>query len=196
MKLRELLSGRVVTISNILSVLRVVLVPVIGYLLHLEKTTGNEGYKYCSVILFALLLATDFLDGYLARVLNQVSRLGQFIDPLADKIAALGLGILLWYFKDFPLWLLFLMLLRDLYAVAGGLLLFSSRDIQVRPNIFGKCMVTSMGMAGFVYILSPEVRILGLTLQQISIFLILVFMLLSSLTYWKTYSRVYFGNKR
>lgn len=196
MKLRELLSGRVVTISNILSVLRVVFVPIIGYLLHLEKTTGDERYQYCSIILFALLLATDFLDGYLARVLNQVSRLGQFIDPLADKIAALGLGLLLWYYKDFPLWLLFLMLLRDLYAVAGGLLLFSSRDIQVRPNIFGKCMVTSMGVAGFVYILSPEVQIFGITLQQILIFLILVFMLLSSLTYWKTYSRVYFGNKR
>ncbi len=196
MKIRELFTGRILTISNLLSVLRVVLVPVIGFMFELEDKTGSAEYRYYSVLVLILMLATDFFDGYLARALNQVSRLGQFIDPLADKIAMLILGVFLYYYRDFPLWLLLIMIARDIYAVTGGFLLFAERDIQARPNIFGKFMVASLGLTALLYILSPAITIAGFSLQQISIALVLVFLALSTIVYWKTYSKVYFENKR
>ncbi len=196
MKARELFSGRIFTLSNFLSLSRILLVPVIGYCFHMEKTSGMINYKGYALLLFFIVMFTDFLDGFLARYLNQVSRLGQFIDPLADKISALSLGVLLYYYREFPLWLIFIMAARDLYAVIGGFLLYSRRDIQTRPNIMGKAMVCSMGLAGFVYIYNPSVSLSGISLQHVSISLVLFFLLLSSFLYWKTYSRVYFEKMR
>ena len=135
-------------------------------------------------------------DGFLARTLNQVSRLGQFIDPLADKISVLTLAVALCVYKGFPAWMLAVILARDIYAVIGGALLFSRKDIQVRPNIYGKIMVGFMALCGLVFILEPPILIFGLSLQALSIAAVLVFLLLSSLAYWKIYSRIYFGKER
>ncbi|RPI90054.1 MAG: hypothetical protein EHM32_11960 [Spirochaetales bacterium] len=196
MKIRELFSGRIFTISNFLSLTRILLVPFIAVAFHLEKVNGIPEYRYYSIILLVFLAATDFFDGFLARTLNQVSRLGQFIDPLADKIAALTLGIALCVYKDFPFWMLAVILARDIYAVIGGTLLFSRRDIQVRPNIYGKIMVGLLGLSGLVFILEPGITVYGLTLQDISLAAMLVFLFISSFAYWKIYSRIYFGKER
>lgn len=196
MKIKELFTGRVLTLSNLLSVSRILLVPVMWFLFSLERSTGQDRYTLYLVVLLIVIFLTDFLDGFLARALDQVSRLGQFIDPLADKIATLTLAVLLWYYKGFPIWMVFIMMARDLYAVVGGFILFARRDIQGRPNLPGKLMVASMGASALVYILSPSATIAGFTLQEISLFLILLFMSMSSYLYWKTYSKVYFEKKQ
>lgn len=196
MRIRELFSGRIFTISNFLSLTRILLVPFIAIAFHLEKVNGIHEYRYYSIALLVFLAATDFFDGYLARTLNQVSRLGQFIDPLADKISALTLAVALCVYKGFPVWMLAVILARDLYAVIGGTLLFSRRDIQVRPNIYGKVMVGFMALCGLVFILEPEILVLGVSLQTLSLAAVLVFLILSSLAYWKIYSRIYFGKER
>ena len=192
MKVKDLFSGRVFTLSNILSLSRIFLVPFMWYAFYFEQKTGNSVYKYYALLVIFLIVLTDFLDGYLARLLNQVSRLGQFLDPVADKISATGCAILLFYYRDFPLWIIFTILIRDIYAIIGGFLLFSNRDIQGRPNIFGRLMACSMGLSGIVYILSPTIQILDFTLQQISIYLIVIFLVLSVVQYWRTYSMLYF----
>lgn len=196
MKIRELFTGRVFTFSNFLSLSRILLVPVIWYYFEMESTTQLAVYKYYSVILIIVLMSTDYLDGFLARKLNQVSRLGQFIDPIADKISAISMGFILCYYKNFPLWILLVVIIRDLYMFAGGVIMFSKMDIQVRPNVFGRLMVACMPLAAFIYILSPDILFLGLSLQQISIFLILIFLILSTALSWRIYSKVYFEKKR
>ncbi len=195
MKIKELFTGRVFTLSNLLSVSRVLLVPVMWLLFSLEKSTGEDRYTLYLVVLLISIFLTDFLDGFLARALDQVSRLGQFIDPLADKIATLTLAILLCYYKGFPVWMLFIMTARDMYAVVGGFILFSRRDVQGRPNLPGKLMVASMGLSALVYILSPSMKIADISFQEMSLFLILFFLGMSSYLYWKTYSKVYFEKK-
>ncbi len=196
MRIRELFSGRIFTISNFLSLTRILLVPFIAIAFHLEKVNGIREYRYYSIALLVFLAATDFFDGYLARTLNQVSRLGQFIDPLADKISALALAVALCVYKGFPVWMFAVILARDLYAVIGGTLLFARRDIQVRPNMYGKIMVGLMALCGLVFILEPEILLLGVSLQTLSLAAVLVFLVLSSLAYWKIYSRIYFGKER
>ncbi|TAL33960.1 MAG: CDP-alcohol phosphatidyltransferase family protein [Spirochaetes bacterium] len=196
MQIKDLLSGRVFTLSNFLSISRILLSPFVGYMFHMEKATGDVTYRLYSLGLICIIIATDFLDGFLARALNQVSRLGQFIDPLADKITAIIMGALVCYYKEFPLWVLLAVMTRDAYSVIGGILLFTRKDIQGRPNMFGKMMVVSIGFSGLIYVLETHVEILGISLRHISIFLILFFLVLSTLEYWRTYSKVYFEKKR
>jgi CDP-diacylglycerol--glycerol-3-phosphate 3-phosphatidyltransferase len=71
-----------------LTVLRLLLVPVFLILLILASHNSRNGdhLRYAALGVFALMAVTDTLDGYLARKLNQVSKLGTFLDPIADKL--------------------------------------------------------------------------------------------------------------
>ncbi|MFK8069073.1 MAG: CDP-diacylglycerol--glycerol-3-phosphate 3-phosphatidyltransferase [Gammaproteobacteria bacterium] len=69
-------------IPNILTLLRIVLIPVFVVVFYLPKEWAYE----VSAIIFAVAAFTDLLDGYLARKLNQESSLGAFLDPVADKL--------------------------------------------------------------------------------------------------------------
>jgi CDP-diacylglycerol--glycerol-3-phosphate 3-phosphatidyltransferase len=193
MKLAELLTGRILTISNILSLSRVLLFPPLWYLLSMEKETGEGRYHFYIVIIMTFGILTDFLDGYLARLLNQVSRLGQFLDPVADKITALYTFSLLIYYKDYPAWVILVIVLRDLFAIVGGFIIFSNRDIQVRPNTSGKLMVCSLAASAYIYVLTPTFNIFGITLQHLSLVLFVIFTIISMFEYWKTYSNLYFS---
>jgi cardiolipin synthase len=103
-------SDRILTVPNILSFLRLALVPVFLVLL-------VEGEDLIALAVLALSGFTDFLDGYLARRLNQVSKLGQLLDPAADRLyilaALLGLG-----WRDLiPLWVVVVILARDIMLI-------------------------------------------------------------------------------
>ncbi|MET4636871.1 CDP-diacylglycerol--glycerol-3-phosphate 3-phosphatidyltransferase [Mycetocola sp. 2940] len=103
-------SDRILTVPNILSFLRLALVPVFLILL-------VEGEDILALVVLAISGLTDFLDGYLARRLNQVSKLGQLLDPAADRLyilaALLGLG-----WRDLiPLWLVVVIIARDVMLV-------------------------------------------------------------------------------
>jgi CDP-diacylglycerol--glycerol-3-phosphate 3-phosphatidyltransferase len=195
MKISELFTGRIFTISNFLSILRIFLIPLFGYLIYYEHNTGLVIYRHYAIIVMTIMISTDFFDGYTARLLNQVSRLGQFLDPISDKICSISVMVLLIYYKDYPVWILIILLCRDLFAILGGFIIYSKNDIQVRPNTFGKLMVTFMGLSGYIYILSPSFSISGISLQTVSIILVLIFAVLSTIEYWKTYSIVYYDNK-
>jgi cardiolipin synthase len=67
------------TVPNLLSMLRLALVPVFLYLLLTEKYLS-------AIVVLALSSLTDYLDGYFARKFNQVTRLGQLLDPAADRL--------------------------------------------------------------------------------------------------------------
>jgi CDP-diacylglycerol--glycerol-3-phosphate 3-phosphatidyltransferase len=170
MKIQELLTGRVVTFSNFLSLFRIMLVPFFWYYLFKEHHSGNITFMYRALIILIIIALTDFLDGYLARIFNQVSRLGQFLDPISDKITVFFCGILLYFFKDFPLWVVVVVFVRDLIILSGGYFLFIKKDIQVRPNIFGKGLIISLFISGVLYICSPSQQFFDISLQHISCF--------------------------
>lgn len=69
-------------IPNQLTVLRILLIPVFVLLFYSPLSWNN----YFACLVFALAAVTDILDGYLARKLNQISSLGAFLDPVADKL--------------------------------------------------------------------------------------------------------------
>lgn len=74
-------------IPNALTVLRIVLIPVFVGIFYLpDNTVPTHLLNLTAAVIFALAAATDWLDGYLARRLNQTSAFGAFLDPVADKL--------------------------------------------------------------------------------------------------------------
>lgn len=195
MKIKELFADKIFTISNVLSITRVALVPFFGYSLYIEDATGNEDFIYFTLAIAIFMIMTDFLDGYIARMLHQVSRLGRFLDPISDKITINLSLLILHFYKDFPLWIILILILRDLYSVAGGYVILKRNDVQVAPNILGKLMVCSVGLSAIIYIISPDCILMGRSLREISVYLIVLFVVTSTILYWKTYSKVYFEDK-
>lgn len=191
MKIHELLTGRIVTFSNFLSLFRIMLVPFFWYYLNKEHHSGDIAFMYNALIILIIIALTDFLDGYLARIFNQVSRLGQFLDPISDKITVFFCGILLYLFKDFPLWVVSVVFIRDLVILSGGYFLFLKKDIQVRPNLFGKCLIISLFFAGVIYVYNPSPQFFDISLQHISISFIMFFLFTSSLVAFRSYSKIY-----
>ncbi len=99
------------TIPNMLSILRLVLVPVFLLLL----LANLSGWALLTLVVAS---ATDFLDGYLARRLNQQTRLGQLLDPAADRLYILATLVGLAMTSHIPIWLPFVIVSRDILLAA------------------------------------------------------------------------------
>ena len=126
-------------ISNLVSLSRVAMVPLIA--IYLKQNDLSSAY--ICMILIVLAGLSDALDGYLARKFNQVSQLGLILDPLADKVFALSLVVLLIFYREFPLWLAVIILFRDLLILSGSLL-FLKEKIVVSSNNIGKYYFASL----------------------------------------------------
>jgi cardiolipin synthase len=114
-------------LPNLLSVLRLVLVPVTIWLI-----VRNELCPAFYVFVVAGL--TDALDGFLAKRLNAVSKLGAYLDPLADKALLVGINVTLSIGGYLPLWLVLLIVFRDLLIVGGALLVHAlTHRLEMQP---------------------------------------------------------------
>ena len=191
MKIAHLFEGRILTISNLLSVLRVFLVPPMGYCFYLFKQTGDPRYNYLALGVGIVIMLTDYFDGYLARLLKQETMLGRFLDPLADKFTFYITGTLLYWYYGYPLWVILAVLARDIFAIAGGYLIFAKKNIQGTPNRAGKWAVFFMGMSAVAYILAPTVNLYGITLQHASLALLVVCLVVSLVQYLVTYGALF-----
>jgi cardiolipin synthase len=100
-------SSRVLTLPNAISIVRLGGIP-----LFLWLVLGPEADAWALVVLMAAGL-TDYLDGMLARRLNQTTRLGQLLDPIADRLYILAVVVGLALREIIPLWLAVLLPLRD-----------------------------------------------------------------------------------
>jgi len=120
-------------IPNILSIIRILLIPVFAYeFMYVENTI-------ISGIILIVSGITDFLDGYIARKFNLVSNVGKILDPLADKLTQV-VTVLCLALKGLPImWILFaLLVIKDLFLVFGGISLYKKQDMVVSSNWYGK----------------------------------------------------------
>lgn len=100
-----------VSIPNVLSLLRVALIPFILALL-------GGGYNLASAILFAIAALTDMIDGIVARRFNSVTSLGKLLDPLADKLLVCLTLIMLVGLQKAPAWVVLIIVARE-FIVTG-----------------------------------------------------------------------------
>ncbi len=112
----QVASDRVVTIPNALSVARIVVLPVI----YLDLVSGRLLRAF---VLLAVFATTDWLDGYLARRLDQLTRVGALLDPISDRILFVVVGIGFVVAGLLPLWALLVLLVRDVAVLVVGAVL-------------------------------------------------------------------------
>ncbi len=116
-------SDRVLTIPNALSLARIAVLP----LVLLDLLEGRFGR---ALVLLLLIGASDWFDGYLARVLDQRTRLGAVLDPIGDRVVFVVVGVGLVLADLLPLWVLVVLLARELAVLVVGLvLLLAGRSI-------------------------------------------------------------------
>ena len=134
---------RVLTIPNALSAARLAGVPVFLWLVLGPRTATADDW---AVVLLIVAGATDWLDGKIARALNQGSRLGQVLDPAADRLYIAATLVALAVRAIIPWWLLGVLALREL--VVGGALATLKRRVG-----FGTLQVSLVGKAATLCLL-------------------------------------------
>jgi cardiolipin synthase len=119
-------------VPNSLTILRILLIPVYVGLLNYEQ------FDYALGTLFIAGL-TDALDGTIARVANQRTRLGEVLDPLADKLLLTTGFITLSVMHLVPLWITILVVSRDLMLMLGAAVAhFTNTQVDISPTALGK----------------------------------------------------------
>jgi cardiolipin synthase len=119
-------------LANWLTVLRILLIPVFISLLVYRRPGA-------ALLVFTLAAVTDLLDGWVARSRGSQSRLGAFLDPMADKLLLTASFVTLTYSKVIPFWITAVVLSRDVILVVGALLIHMvGGRIHPRPTWAGK----------------------------------------------------------
>jgi len=165
---------------NLLSLSRVAMTPFVGYFL----AQGDDRSTMICAGFLLLAAITDGLDGYLARRLGQVSKLGIVLDPIADKIFAGVLIVLLIAYREFPVWLAAAIIGRDLLILLAGSLLLKGRKVVVPSNITGKYTFTAIAVLIGSYVIRFP---FGIWLMTV---LTLLLLILSTIIYARVFIRV------
>jgi cardiolipin synthase len=132
------------TIPNVITLIRILLTPIFIIFL-------IQGQYRRALVVFLLAGVSDLVDGLIARVWQQKSRLGSYLDPLADKILMAASFVTLSIYRQIPPWLTVVVLSRDV-VLGLGVLIFRLADIPliVRPSLAGKwtttLQVTTVGL--------------------------------------------------
>ena len=135
------------TIPTRITLARLIMSPVfVGLAIKYNSTIklGNPDvlYLYLAMLVFALAVISDALDGYLARKLSQESRIGSFLDPIADKILLLSATITLTFIdcgNPLPVFYTTLVLSRELIQISGAIAIGAILgDIKVKHHWTGK----------------------------------------------------------
>jgi CDP-diacylglycerol--glycerol-3-phosphate 3-phosphatidyltransferase len=183
-KVRKLFS-HVWTIPNVLTMIRLLLVPV--FVVVYFRTTAEP--KYAALAIFAAASLTDMLDGYLARKLNQITDFGKLFDPLADKLMVLSAMVCQAVTGVFPWAAVIVVACKELFMVLGGLFLLS-RDVVVYSNIFGKaaqvCFILSLILSFFHVPLAQWGTRLDLILLWITVGLAILAMIVYTAEYLRS----------
>ncbi len=168
---------KIFTISNLLSLSRIIILPLVVYVIK------NDIYQNNLLIIFFLLffIATDYFDGYFARKLNQITNLGKILDPLSDKITIIVISYLISRYKAFPIWAFYIILIREIFILLGSTILIKKKNFIPVSNIIGKSSIffLCLSFLGYLFLKSNSLipytfLIIALTLYIISFILYLL----------------------
>ena len=117
-------------IPNILTLIRIILIPVTAYLFYIDNITA-------AIIAFLVACVTDIADGFIARHFNMITDTGKLLDPLADKGMQVTVLFSMAARSYLPWAVVIVIILKELLIFAGGLHLYNS-NIIVAANWYGK----------------------------------------------------------
>ena len=131
-------SSRVATVPNLISAIRILLIPLFVALI-VDPDTTTAG-----LIVFGVVVATDWVDGLVARRTGQVSELGKVLDPVADRLAIAAGLIALAIRGVFPWWAAALILVRDVAVFIVGVAVLWRSDVRIEVRWIGKIATFSL----------------------------------------------------
>lgn len=129
------------TIASKITLLRVAFIP--AYMAFMYASGGQSGiWMWIALAIFIIASVTDYVDGEIARSMNQVSDFGKFLDPLADKLLVISAMLMFCQWDMFPAWALMAVLTREL-AVTGLRLVCAGKGNVVAAGWSGKVKTAS-----------------------------------------------------
>jgi CDP-diacylglycerol--glycerol-3-phosphate 3-phosphatidyltransferase len=147
------------TLASKITLVRVAFIPLYMVLMYLSG--GNPGlWMWLGLAVFILASITDFVDGQIARKLNQISDFGKFLDPLADKLLTISAMVMFCQWGRMPAWALMVILARE-FAVTGLRLIAVGKGKVIAAGWSGKIKTTCTMLGLCVWMAFPTVEILG-----------------------------------
>lgn len=165
-------------LPNFITSLRLLAAPVLVWLL-----IQSDFKVSLALVLFAGI--TDWFDGFTARRFGAAGRMGAILDPVADKTMLVVLFITLGFLRLIPLWLMILVIARDVVIVTGAVLLRLFRNIRgFTPSVLGK--VSTFFQIVFVFLVVVDAAFTGIlfrVLEDMALVCTAVFTFLSGVSY-------------
>lgn len=155
MQIREVFEERWFNISNLLSLLRIALLLPFYHFSSLYAESHHAKHLIPLLIAVALIAATDFLDGLLARLLKQKTTLGHYLDPLSDKIIIAGCLAILTVYFNFPAWIFSLYIIREALTTFTSIFIYLKQGIKIHPNRWGKAGMALATLLLLCWLLQP-----------------------------------------
>lgn len=140
-------------LPNILTIIRFIIVPFMAYFLINENFT-------IAILLYVLASATDVLDGFIARKFNQITDLGKFLDPLADKLLQFSALVGLWIVNLIPIWIVIIFFIKEISMGLGAIKLLK-KHVIIQSKWFGKLSTIFFFLAIIASMLSSKITILA-----------------------------------
>ncbi|MBU0951901.1 MAG: CDP-alcohol phosphatidyltransferase family protein [Elusimicrobia bacterium] len=143
-------------IANLITLIRILLVPVFIYYLKL----GNN--NSIPLIIFSICVLTDLLDGFLARTLKMQTQIGSTLDPIADKVLIISSYYIFCALGKIPMWLFLLVIGKDIIIVSGLIFIFTiTHKYRISVQFIGKLNTTMQVLTIFLVLLGlPNLQIL------------------------------------
>ena len=180
-------------LPNQLTVLRIIMIPIFILVLVLPidlgtltvGTTQLANTHLIAAILFAAASITDWLDGKIARSRGLVTNFGKFADPLADKMLVMTAFIMLVELDKAPGWVVSIIVCREL-AVTGLRLLLVEQSGEVMAAAWPGKIKTATQMVAIIFLFLNNIpfSMIGLPIDQIMLYLCLIFTIYSGVDYF------------
>ena len=132
------------TIPNAIDYIRLALIPVFLII----ALSSSDGQDAVAVVLFALIGWSDYLDGFMARLTGQYSRLGALLDPLVDRLLIVSGMVVCWHFNLLPRWAIAIVIGRELFMLAASRYALS-QGLEIEINWAGRLGVAPIAGAPF-----------------------------------------------
>ncbi len=143
------------TLATKITLARIAFIPV--YMVAMYLSGGHPGeWMMVALVLFIIASITDFIDGVIARKRNQITDLGKFLDPLADKLLVFAAMLMFCQWKLMPAWALMVVLTRE-FAVTGLRLIAVGKGTVIAAGWSGK-VKTASTMIGLCFAMAfPDI---------------------------------------
>jgi cardiolipin synthase (CMP-forming) len=132
------------TIPNAVDYCRLLAIPVF-LIVALSSTDGHDAL---AVVLFGVIGWSDYLDGFLARLTGQYSRLGALLDPVVDRLLIVSGMVVCWHFSLLPRWAIAVVIARELFMLVASRYALS-RGLDIQINWAGRLGVAPIAGAPF-----------------------------------------------